>query len=116
MKKSFDILAQMSHPRLRRTHYKRAPLFVYGWCVGNINFGDQEHPMNMFLPRTRPYALAATCALAAALSSQSVQAAQPSIALILGVKGSPFDDALACGDRTPKPIRYLTPERCGVRR
>jgi ribose transport system substrate-binding protein len=53
--------------------------------------------MNMFLPKTRSYVLAATCALAAALSSQAVQAAQPSIALILGVKGSPFDDALACG-------------------
>ena len=53
--------------------------------------------MNIFLPKTRPYVLAATCALTAALSSQSVQAAGPSIALILGVKGSPFDDALACG-------------------
>ena len=40
---------------------------------------------------------AATCALAAALSSPAAQAADPSIALILGVKGSPFDDALACG-------------------
>lgn len=53
--------------------------------------------MNIFLPKTRPYVSAATCALAAALSAQSVQAAEPSIALILGVKGSPFDDALACG-------------------
>jgi ribose transport system substrate-binding protein len=40
---------------------------------------------------------AATCALAAALSSPAALAADPSIALILGVKGSPFDDALACG-------------------
>jgi ribose transport system substrate-binding protein len=40
---------------------------------------------------------AATCALAAVLSSPAAQAADPSIALILGVKGSPFDDALACG-------------------
>ncbi len=41
--------------------------------------------------------LVATCALAAALSLHSAQAADPTIALILGVKGSPFDDALACG-------------------
>jgi ribose transport system substrate-binding protein len=48
--------------------------------------------------RSYPLALlAATCTLAAALFSQSAQAADPSIALILGVKGSPFDDALACG-------------------
>jgi ribose transport system substrate-binding protein len=47
--------------------------------------------------RTGCYGLAATCALAAVLWPQSAQAADPSIALILGVKGSPFDDALACG-------------------
>jgi ribose transport system substrate-binding protein len=40
--------------------------------------------------------LAAACVLAAALSAPA-RAADPSIALILGVKGSPFDDALACG-------------------
>ena len=40
--------------------------------------------------------LAAACVLAVALSAPA-QAADPSIALILGVKGSPFDDALACG-------------------
>ena len=42
------------------------------------------------------YALAAACVLGGALSAPA-QAADPSIALILGVKGSPFDDALACG-------------------
>jgi ribose transport system substrate-binding protein len=36
----------------------------------------------------------AACVLASTLSAR---AAEPSIALILGVKGSPFDDALACG-------------------
>ena len=36
----------------------------------------------------------AACLLASTLSTG---AAEPSIALILGVKGSPFDDALACG-------------------
>ena len=40
--------------------------------------------------------LAAACVLAGVLSAPA-QAADPSIALILGVKGSPFDDALACG-------------------
>jgi ABC-type sugar transport system substrate-binding protein len=40
--------------------------------------------------------LAAACVLAIA-SSAPARAADPSIALILGVKGSPFDDALACG-------------------
>jgi ribose transport system substrate-binding protein len=40
--------------------------------------------------------LAAACVLAGAWSAPA-QAADPSIALILGVKGSPFDDALACG-------------------
>jgi ribose transport system substrate-binding protein len=40
--------------------------------------------------------LAAACVVASALSTPA-QAADPSIALILGVKGSPFDDALACG-------------------
>jgi ribose transport system substrate-binding protein len=40
---------------------------------------------------------AATCALAALLSPPAAHATDPSIALILGVKGSPFDDALACG-------------------
>jgi ribose transport system substrate-binding protein len=40
--------------------------------------------------------LAAACVLAVALSAPA-RAADPSIALILGVKGSPFDDALACG-------------------
>ena len=29
--------------------------------------------------------------------AMSAEAASPTIALILGVKGSPFDDALACG-------------------
>jgi ribose transport system substrate-binding protein len=53
--------------------------------------------MDIIPQRTRSSVLAATCALAAALFSQSAQAADPSIALILGVKGSPFDDALACG-------------------
>ena len=51
--------------------------------------------MDIIPQRTRSSALAAACALAAALFSQSAQAAVPSIALILGVKGSPFDDALA---------------------
>jgi ribose transport system substrate-binding protein len=40
---------------------------------------------------------AATCPFAAVLSSPAARAADLSIALILGVKGSPFDDALACG-------------------
>ena len=40
---------------------------------------------------------ATTCALAAELSLPAAQAADPSIALILGVKDSPFDHALACG-------------------
>ncbi len=40
--------------------------------------------------------LAAACVLAGALSAPA-GASDPSIALILGVKGSPFDDALACG-------------------
>ena len=46
--------------------------------------------------RTGCTLLAAACVLAGALS-EPAQAADPSIALILGVKGSPFDDALACG-------------------
>jgi ribose transport system substrate-binding protein len=41
--------------------------------------------------------LAATFSLVGGLSLHSAQAADHSIALILGVKGSPFDDALACG-------------------
>jgi ribose transport system substrate-binding protein len=41
--------------------------------------------------------LAATCALAGVVSLGPAKAADPSIALILGVKGSPFDDAFACG-------------------
>jgi len=50
------------------------------------------------IPQTsRRYLLAATCAFATVFASPSAQAADPSIALILGVKGSPFDDALACG-------------------
>jgi ribose transport system substrate-binding protein len=40
--------------------------------------------------------LAAICVLAVA-SSAPARTADPTIALILGVKGSPFDDALACG-------------------
>jgi ribose transport system substrate-binding protein len=40
--------------------------------------------------------LAAACVLAGALSAPA-RASDLSIALILGVKGSPFDDALACG-------------------
>ena len=47
--------------------------------------------------RTKWCVLAATCAFATLLSSRSARATDPSIALILGVKGSPFDDALACG-------------------
>ena len=53
--------------------------------------------MDIIPQRTHLYVLAATCAFATGLASQSAQAADPSIALILGVKGSPFDDALACG-------------------
>src|SRR6185437_8782380 len=41
--------------------------------------------------------MAATCALAGAFPLPPAQASDPSRALILGVKGSPFDDALACG-------------------
>lgn len=53
--------------------------------------------MDGVLTRTNACVLTAAFALAAVLSSQTAQAAAPSIALILGVKGSPFDDALACG-------------------
>jgi ribose transport system substrate-binding protein len=50
------------------------------------------------IPHRASFAIfAATYALAAVLSSPAALAADPSIALILGVKGSPFDDALACG-------------------
>jgi ribose transport system substrate-binding protein len=41
--------------------------------------------------------LAAACALVGAVCLSPARAADSSIALILGVKGSPFDDALACG-------------------
>ena len=57
--------------------------------------------MDIIPQRTRPYVLAAACALAAALASLPAQASDPSIQLILGVKGSPFDDALACGAAIP---------------
>jgi ribose transport system substrate-binding protein len=40
---------------------------------------------------------AATCAFAAVFSSPAARAADPLMALILGVKASPFDEALACG-------------------
>lgn len=53
--------------------------------------------MDGVLTRTNVCVLTAAFALAAVLCSQTAQAADPSIALILGVKGSPFDDALACG-------------------
>src|SRR5580704_16353195 len=46
--------------------------------------------------RARCSILAAACVLGVVLSAPA-RAADPSIALILGVKGSPFDDALACG-------------------
>jgi ribose transport system substrate-binding protein len=53
--------------------------------------------MNGF-PRRASFAIFATsCALAAVMCSPAALAADTSIALILGVKGSPFDDALACG-------------------
>ena len=44
--------------------------------------------------RIRQFAAVLACSLGAPLPAS---AAQSSIALILGVKGSPFDDALACG-------------------
>jgi ribose transport system substrate-binding protein len=62
-----------------------------------FQYSDQEQLMDGVLTRTNACVLTAAFALAAVLSSQTAQAAAPSIALILGVKGSPFDDALACG-------------------
>ncbi|MBV8795654.1 MAG: substrate-binding domain-containing protein [Hyphomicrobiales bacterium] len=53
--------------------------------------------MDGFPHRVSSFIFAATWGLAAVLSSLAALAADPSIALILGVKGSPFDDALACG-------------------
>src|ERR1700744_552962 len=53
--------------------------------------------MDGFPHRVSSFIFAATWGLAAVLSSPTALAADPSIALILGVKGSPFDDALACG-------------------
>ena len=53
--------------------------------------------MDGFLREQAAHKLAATWALGAVALLAIRSAADPSIALILGVKGSPFDDALACG-------------------
>jgi ribose transport system substrate-binding protein len=53
--------------------------------------------MDGFPRRASGRALATAAVFAGALALGPAQAAAPSIALTLGVKGSPFDDALACG-------------------
>src|SRR4029077_15816018 len=49
------------------------------------------------IPQRAGYSILAAASVLAVALSTPARAADPSIALILGVKGSPFDDALACG-------------------